>query len=85
MKRIIVVLLASFMLGACSLGGDGAEVVQTLSGQLLGTGSGYVLMTGDGQTVSLESNVVDLNEYVGGTVSVTGQFSGSTLYVDEVD
>ena len=56
----------------------------TLSGALLGEGNAAILTTADGEIVNVESYAVDFTEYNGETVEVTGEFSGTTLVVDEV-
>lgn len=47
-------------------------------------GDEYVLKT-DSELVNMASNKVDLDNYMKKEVKVTGMFSGSTLYVDEIE
>lgn len=44
----------------------------------------YILVSGPGQTIELHDGASSLEPYVGQSIEVTGQFSGSTLYVDSV-
>lgn len=62
------------------------SINETRSGRLnKGVTEGqYILVSGPGQTIELHDGAVQLEPYVGQSIEVTGQFSGSTLYVDEV-
>jgi hypothetical protein len=85
--KLILILVMVFVFSACGVSSEGyddGEVNKTLKGQLMGQVGSYVLFTDDGETVSLDSNNFDLSSFVGDDVSVTGQYSGSTLYVDQV-
>lgn len=44
----------------------------------------YLLSTGDG-IVNITSTKVNLDNYLKKKIKVTGMFSGSTLYVDEIE
>jgi hypothetical protein len=46
-------------------------------------GDEYLLKTND-EIVNMTSTKVDLDDYLKKEVTVTGMFSGSTLYVDEI-
>jgi len=43
----------------------------------------YLLKT-DSEIVNITSNKINLDNYLKSKISVTGQFSGSTLYVDSI-
>lgn len=92
-KKIILVFLVIF-LGGCGSKNTVSEKVNPGSGEarqgdtvLEGTltvqGDKGVLKTDTG-VVSLESYTVKLSEYTGKKVKVKGQYSGDTLFVDEI-
>lgn len=55
----------------------------TLTGTLVMSGATGQIQTSTGP-VAVESLAVDLNEYNGQTITVTGKYSGDTLFVSEV-
>lgn len=89
----VILFLGIFLAGGCVPGGgqtseaEVSSVNQTRQGVLSqGVGPGlYVLQVSPGVIVELHDGNVSLAEYVGQSVKVTGQFSGTTLYVDEVE
>lgn len=56
----------------------------TLTGTVIQAGGGYSLRGETGTTV-LESRQINLGQYAGKPVTVTGQYSGTTLFVDKVE
>lgn len=42
------------------------------------------IILSEGKAIGVASQSLDLDQYVGKTVSVTGQYSGTTLYADSV-
>ncbi|MBW7944432.1 hypothetical protein H3C70_03470 [Patescibacteria group bacterium] len=57
----------------------------TMSGQLIQLGEKYYLQrTGESQQ-EVDSYSVDLASYVGQTVTITGQFSGDTLFAGKIE
>ena len=56
----------------------------TLSGKLVGIGNKAVLQLDNGDTTSLESYSLEFDDFDGSNVVVTGEYSGTTLYVDEI-
>ena len=78
------------------LGGCGTVATKTTQNKLeestvtkVGTisaksGSDYLLITDEG-IVNITSTKVDLDNYLKKKITVTGMFSGSTLYVDKVE
>lgn len=90
-QTLTIAIFLSIILGGCQLGGGAnTEVsttderpVQELLGTISKTSLGYTLMSG-GKTVEIVSKKVDLGKYVNKEVGVVGEYSGTTLYVDEV-
>ena len=90
MKKYLII--ASLMISALALGGCGAtktesevSAIVTKEGVLqMKSGDEYLLSTEDG-IVNITSNKVNLDDYLKKNIKVTGMFSGSTLYVDEVE
>lgn len=88
-----LIIVSSLMLGGCTVtlgqnapsNSDLNNLNVTLVGTLtVGTGPGlYTLKTNVGIS-ELHDGAVELKNFVGQKVSVTGQYSGSTLYVDKV-
>ena len=93
-KVMSLVLVSGVILGGCLQAKQGttppsttepAAETTTLTGTISQSGSTFVL-SGAGQApVQLESYSVELSDYVGQSVSVTGMYSGDTLFVDEVE
>ncbi len=87
-KMLITLSLASSLIfGACiakpaNITTENPNV--TLSGVISQTGTQFVLKT-DTKIISLDSRQVNLSQSVGKTVTVTGQYSGTTLFVDKVE
>jgi hypothetical protein len=96
MNKIIkifpVLLLATFILGGCTLSQTKVSTEQKLQENVVtkvGTistksGDEYLLVTSDG-IVNITSNKVNLDNYLKKQIKVTGMFSGSTLYVDKLE
>ncbi len=57
---------------------------QSFTGSVTGAGDKYSI-TSNGRLIEITSRKVDLSKYVGTEVTVVGEFSGTTLYVDEVN
>lgn len=90
-KPLLVVSLLSgaLFLGGCSLVAKQADVTsesptQTMTGKVMVAGSTITLSDGVKNT-EITSRKVDLTQYNGKTITVTGEFSGTTLYVDSVE
>lgn len=56
----------------------------SITGTLSQTGGLYLITDSAGMTHDIESYSVSFDEYLGETVTVTGQYSGDTLFVTEV-
>jgi len=89
-KNTVVVGLIVFglFLGGCSLVAQPADVgtespVENITGIVSAAGGKFSISAG-GKVTEITSRKIDLNQYVGKTVTVTGEFSGTTLYIDEV-
>ncbi|KKU33046.1 hypothetical protein A3K29_05080 [Candidatus Collierbacteria bacterium RIFOXYB2_FULL_46_14] len=90
-KKLILggVLVSSVFFGGCSLVAQPADVVtetptKTFTGMVVVSGSLITISDGTKNT-EITSRKVDLKQYAGKTVTVTGEFSGTTLYVDSVE
>lgn len=57
----------------------------TLTGKITKVGDKYFITVSGKQPQDLDSYSVDLSQYVGKTVTVTGQYSGDTLFVGKVE
>lgn len=57
----------------------------TLTGTLTNRGGKYFLEVSGKQPQEVESYSVDLASYVDKTVTITGQFSGSTLFAGKIE
>lgn len=95
MKKIIVALvLSTFILSGCGVVQKTTnktaeerlqESVVTKTGMLTTkSGDEYLLNTADG-IVNITSNKIDLDSYLKKQITVTGMYSGSTLYVDKIE
>ncbi len=56
----------------------------TLTGTVTKNGAKFFIQPTGKPTTELDSYTVKLEQYVGKKVSVTGQYSGTTLFVDTV-
>lgn len=57
----------------------------TLSGTLTKTGDQFTLTAPGQSPKTLDSYKIDLNQYAGKKVKVTGQYSGDTLFVSLIE
>jgi PBP1b-binding outer membrane lipoprotein LpoB len=91
---ILTILLSTMVIGGCGANlpasnKEGAQEkvernVVTKSGEIKSKlGDEWLLQTPDG-IVNITSSKVNLDSYMKKKVTVTGMFSGSTLYVDEI-
>ena len=91
MKKIImgvaIVILSGLTLSGCSKESEVVlmeDNVVVMEGEIKAkSGDEYVFYNGN-ETVNITSNKVNLDDYMGKNIEVSGMFSGSTLYVDEV-
>ena len=87
-KKIIGLVLCGFVISGCSLIAGPADLDEetprvVLTGTIVGVGDKFTLV-GQSENVDLYSRKVDLIDYDGKTVTVEGEYSGSTLFVDQV-
>jgi hypothetical protein len=57
----------------------------SMTGMISASGDNYLITAAGKAPKGLDSYAVDLKQYVGKTVTVTGQFSGDTLFVSKVE
>jgi len=89
-KILIGVMMVGLMLGGC--GGtkisDQTKIEENVITKvgIIQTkwGDEYILSTSDG-LVNVTSTKINLDDYLKKNIKVTGMFSGSTLYVDDVE
>lgn len=84
-----IVLASSLFLGGCSLVAQPASVetetpTTTIMGKILVTGD-TVSISSNGKITDITSRKIDLKQFNGKEVTVTGEFSGTTLFVDKVE
>ena len=87
---LVVVVGLGVLLGGC-VGTSGVKPVETAEVSPVVTINGVVQVAGssifikkDGVSTEITSRKLDLKTYEGKSVTVIGEFSGTTLYVDEV-
>lgn len=91
-----IVLVSMLTLAGCSSSSSSAPATgaapaaqqktgqTTKTGKILQTGEKFFLEERGKSPVELDSYSVELSTYAGKTVTVTGQYSGDTLFVSEV-
>lgn len=95
MTKRKTLLLSSLLATSILFGGCTAFVAQpadtttespdvTLTGNLIQAGTIFSLNVAGKPPIELDSRQVPLKDYVGKTVTVTGQYSGTTLYVSQI-
>lgn len=57
----------------------------TLRGTIKAAGSNYFLMLDDGSRIELDSYAITLQDYAEQRVTITGQYSGDTLFVGAIE
>lgn len=87
-KKILIVMICGLVLSGCGLATTKPTTVEdkivTRSGEIkTKVGDEYLLQTSD-EIVNITSNKINLDNYIKKKIEVTGMFSGSTLYVDEI-
>lgn len=89
---LLFILSTSLLLGACTpttkttpinLETESPNV--TLTGNLTQAGNRFSLTSTGQAPIELDSRKVDLSSYAGKTVTVTGQYSGTTLFIDKIE
>lgn len=89
MKKYLIIatlIISVFSLSAC--GGQKTETIQsatTSKSGLLQVKSGEVyLLSTDNGIINITSTKVNLDNYLKKNITVTGMYSGDTLYVDTI-
>ena len=82
------VVLSSVFLGGCSMVAKPADVqtespVVSLTGLVTVSGE-RVSITSSGKVIEITSRKIDLKQFNGRSVTVEGEYSGTTLFVDSV-
>lgn len=81
-------LILSILLGGCTLIAQPADIKtedprQIITGKILVSGD-RVTITSNGKVIEITSRKLDLKQYNGKDVTIFGEYSGTTLYVDDV-
>lgn len=93
MKKIFLgLVIGALFFGGCTATNQSKTAEEKIQEKIVtkvGTittkvGNEYLLNTDDG-IVNVTSNKVDLDSWMKKPIKVTGMFSGSTLYVDEIN
>lgn len=84
-----IILSALFFAGCQSSAPSTSQVqekapVTTLTGMLAKSGDRFVLREKNGKTTEIASYTLTFDQYVGKSITVIGQYSGTTLYGDSV-
>jgi hypothetical protein len=83
-KIVLSGLLFGLFLGGCG-SQDTNNATVTKEGLLRTKIGDEYLLDNNGDMTNLNSNKVNLDDYLKKNIKVTGQFSGSTLYVDKLE
>jgi hypothetical protein len=89
---LMVLLLTGLFLGGCGTVNKNSDGMDKLTQNIVEktgkletkSGDDFVLSTGDG-LINITSTKVELDDFMKKKIKVKGMFSGSTLYVDEVE
>jgi uncharacterized lipoprotein YajG len=57
----------------------------TMNGKVVQSGTSYSLVDSNGKQTEIDSYKIDLSQYSNKQVSITGQFSGDTLFAAKVE
>ena len=92
---VFVILISTSLFSGCSLTKDLAKLDTSgaleaknaeisLTGKITKNGDLYFITDSAGTIHDVETYSVDFNEYVGQQVTVSGQYSGNTLFVTTI-
>lgn len=91
MKVLVTIVFSLFVFAGCSAQSTPSTqtptktaVNTTLTGTITKAGTTFILSSPGKAPTEVSSYTVKLDEYVGKNVSVTGQYSGTTLFIDTV-
>lgn len=100
MKKYFLIVCSVFLLSGCQASqtvkdSSGSETVApteaakvgdtTLSGKLTESNGTFLLQTTDGKQTAIDSYKIELEEFADKNVEVTGQYSGETLFVANIE
>ena len=84
-----VFLISGFLFGGCAPSSQSTSQEQapvtTLTGTISKKADVFILTEKTGKTDTINSYTAKLDQYIGKTITVSGQYSGTTLYVDTVN
>jgi len=94
-SAVLVIVFLSVLLSGCSIlqspvatpagSADQKQGDTQLTGVISATSSGFLLTT-DTLTIAIDSYALDLSAYLDqGPVTVTGQYSGDTLFIGSIE
>lgn len=89
-NMILVVLFSALILGGCTLTAKPADLSTgspevTVTGNLIKAEVGYILENSDGTgNIALDVRMVKPENFEGKKVTIKGQYSGTTLFVDSI-
>lgn len=89
----LALVASGLLLSGCEMGRNSSDSQETMVLERPGVtlkgkvseGGGKLFLQSEGKTTEIVSKKVDLKSRVGTEVEVYGEFSGTTLYVDEVN
>ena len=89
-KKAYLVIFFSLILGGCSITAKPADLSTgspevTVTGNLIKAEVGYILENSDGTgNIALDVRMVKPENFEGKKVTIKGQYSGTTLFVDSI-
>jgi len=89
MKRAVLVVVMGLILGGCigSVTKPGGVAPESPRKEIVGVMSAKgdkTYIVSEGKSIDIYSRKVDLTVYDGKKVTVVGEYSGTTLFVDEI-
>ncbi|MCX6726955.1 MAG: hypothetical protein NTY75_04105 [Candidatus Shapirobacteria bacterium] len=78
-------MFLGLFLGGCGISGQPKSATIEKEGVLVTKVGEEYILNSDGDMTNITSNKVYLDNYLKKNIKVTGEFSGSTLYVDKVE
>ncbi len=86
MKKIFLTLVlcfSVFFLGGCQTQNTASPIV-TKTGTIQVKSGDYYVFNSDDNLINITSNKYDLNNYLKKNIQISGQYSGDTLYVNDL-
>ncbi|MFA7301740.1 MAG: hypothetical protein WC069_05495 [Candidatus Shapirobacteria bacterium] len=81
---LIIIIFSNLLLSSCGETKKADATVTKTGTVTMKVGEEYLLKTDEG-IVNITSNKLSLDSYLKQKISVTGQFSGTILYVDKIN